>query len=302
MNRSLGNLKTFLLLAVLLCCLLFVTGSAVAAQLYAVAHLPTPVFNIPDFARLFGGQNGATLITDNCGQLRQLEFVALPGTVFHVTDTVPGGATPVYRVTTTDYPYPSTSGFYIDSRFVTVTDTRPPDRPRLLPPRQTVMDRLLAAQGSIYVWGGNIRSGIPQLSNLFPPIKGAPLAGTKGNRWELRGVDCSGLLYEATDGYTPRNTSSLVDFGKAVPIAGLSTDEIIRSIEPLDLIVWNGHVLIILDRERVIESYLDCETGGGVRVRPLRQAFAEIRKKRAPLDCWDEQKGKKGFVIRRWYE
>ena len=296
------NFRTYLFTA-LLCFLLGNLTPAFAAQRYAVAALPTPMFNTPEIAPIFGGKNGATLRTDTCGQLRQLEFIALPGTVFTITDTVPGGPAPVFRVTTADYPYPSAGGFFIDSRFVTVTETRPPERTRQLPARQTIIDRLLAARGSIYVWGGNVRSGISRMSELFPPAKGAAVTNLLQTRWELRGVDCSGLLYEATDGFTPRNTSALVSFGKPVSISGLATGEIIRRVEPLDLIVWKGHVLIILDRNTVIESYLNCATGGGVRVRPLVDALADIRKKREPLDAWPEEKEKqeKGFVIRRWY-
>ncbi len=288
----------------LLCFLLGNPSPAFAAQRYAVAALPTPMFNTPDIAPIFGGQDGATLLTDSCGQLRQLEFIALPGTVFTITDTVPGGAAPVFRVTTADYPYPSTDGYFIDSRFVTVTEKRPPERARQLPSRQTIIDRLLAARGSIYVWGGNVRSGISRMWDLFPPAKGAVVPNLLRTRWELRGVDCSGLLYEATDGVTPRNTSALVSFGKPVSISGQTTGEIVRRVEPLDLIVWKGHVLIILDRNTVIESYLNCATGGGVRIRPLVDALADIRKKREPLDAWPEEKKKqeKGFVIRRWYQ
>jgi hypothetical protein len=120
----------------------------------------------------------------------------------------------------------------------------------------------------------------------------------------LRGVDCSGLLYEAAGGFTPRNTSALVRFGKPVPVAGLTAAELARRLEPLDLIAWNGHVLIVLDRERLIESRPDC-TGraGGVRVRPLSVALEEIMKTRKPLDdMGDEKAGEgKGFVVRRWY-
>ena len=39
-----------------------------------------------------------------------------------------------------------------------------------------------------------------------------------------------------------------------VHLDGLSTAEIVGRLEPLDLIVWNGHVLIVLDRHRLIES------------------------------------------------
>ena len=140
--------------------------------------------------------------------------------------------------------------------------------------------------------------------SFFPPKKDPPLGPKTGERWQLRGVDCSGLLYEATGGYTPRNTVALVEFGAPVPIAGLSAADIIRRMEPLDLIVWQGHVLIVLNRDRVIESRLDCTgTRDGVRVRPLLDALNDIMKTRAPVDDFGKAAalGTKGFVVRRWY-
>ena len=118
-------------------------------------------------------------------------------------------------------------------------------------------------------------------------------------------MDCSGLLYEATGGYTPRNTGALINYGSAVHIAGMNSAGIIDKVAPLDLIVWNGHVMIILDRQRVIESRLDC-TGknGGVQIRPLHVLLNEIMRNRIPVDSYEDAaaKGRKGFVIRRWYD
>ena len=287
--------------------LLMVTTSGFSADggmHYAVAMLPTPVFNTPDIAGLFGGPDRNALSTDSCGQFRTLEFVALPATPFRIEETIRKGTSVVYRVTTDDYPYPMPSGYFIDSRFVRATDAKPADRPRNLPPKTAIISDLLAAQGSAYIWGGNIRSGIPELPIFFPPPPHAPHDPKTDHLRQLKGVDCSGLLYEATGGFTPRNTSALVEFGGPVPVAGMGSAEIVRRLEPLDLIVWSGHVLIVLDRERVIESRLDC-TGrqGGVTVRPLRAALEAIMKSRVPLNRYQGKPagGVKGFVVRRWY-
>ena len=278
--------------------------SAGSAPRYAVAVLPTPVLNTPDIAGVFGGTDGKSLRVDACGQIRALEFVALPGTPFRIEETIRRGNSIVYRVTTDDYPYPARTGYFVDGRFAKTVETAPPARTRDLPPLPAIVNRLLAAQGSAYVWGGNLRSGVPEMLSFFPPKKDPPIDQKTGERWQLRGVDCSGLLYEATGGYTPRNTAALVGFGAPIPIAGSSATDIIRRMEPLDLIVWQGHVLIVLDRERVIESRLDC-TGrhDGVRVRPLLAALNDIMKTRAPVDDFGETAalGTKGFVVRRWY-
>ncbi|HEY6873384.1 MAG TPA: peptidoglycan endopeptidase [Geobacteraceae bacterium] len=275
------------------------------APSHAVALHPTPVLNTPDFTGVFGGPDGQTLQQDSCGLVRALEFVALPGTPFRIEEAIRKGERVVYRVTTDDYPYPAKSGYFIDSRFVTTSAVKPPPRFPRLPPRETVIANLLAARGSRYVWGGNLRGGIPELLSLFPPHQPERLPPRERDFWQLRGVDCSGLLYEATGGYTPRNTSALVGFGSAVPIAGLSAREIARRIAPLDLIVWNGHVMIALDQQRLIESRPDC-TGkrDGVRVRPLGPALEELMKTRMPLDDYTDAAARniKGFVVMRWYD
>jgi cell wall-associated NlpC family hydrolase len=270
---------------------------------YAVALSPIPVLNTPDFAAVFGGKDGMSLQTDSCGLVRAVEFVALPATVFHIEAALESNGQRIFRVTTADYPYPTATGYFIDSRFVATTATEPPSRHHRLPPHEAIIARLLSAEGQRYVWGGNVRGGVPELLRFYPPAAGAKLDPATRERWELKGLDCSGLLYEATDGFTPRNTSALVTFGGGVPIAGLTAAEIARLAEPLDLITWSGHVLIILDRQRVIESRLDCKgKGSGVRIRPLAEALDEIMKTRMPLNDYTAgENGKKGFVIRRWY-
>lgn len=296
------------LCAIVLFCLFSLSAPCLAgepAPRYAVAEMPTPVLNTPDIAAVFGGRDGRTLQADNCGQLRAMEFVALPGTVFTIEAEQTKGTLRVYRVTTADYPYPSKKGYFIDSRLVRITEKKPLERPRQLLPKETVIDNLLTAKGSRYVWGGNVRSGMPQMLYLYPPAGSAPLPSETAAMWRLHGVDCSGLLYEATGGFTPRNTSALITYGKGVEIAGLSPERIIERVEPLDLIVWQGHVIIILDRERTIESRLDCGgKNGGVVVRPLQETLAGVMTGRMAVDDYGDaaKRGKKGFVIRRWYE
>lgn len=294
----------FLTLATAALLLLATLASAQSpGERYAVALSPTPVLNTPEYAAVFGGRDGKTLHTDSCGLVRAVEFIALPGTVFRIEATLGHVSQRVFRVTTADYPYPTATGYFIDNRFVATTATEPPSRERRLPPRETIITRLISAEGQRYVWGGNVRGGVPEFFRFYPPAAGAKLDPATRERWELKGLDCSGLLYEATDGFTPRNTSALVTFGQGVPIAGLTAAEIARLAEPLDLITWSGHVLIILDRQRVIESRLDCKgKGGGVRIRPLAEALDEIMITRTPLnDYADGENGRKGFVIRRWY-
>jgi cell wall-associated NlpC family hydrolase len=275
------------------------TVSCAEPPAFAVAKEPTLVLNSPDFRSVFGGKDGSTLKSDRCGQVREVEFIALPGTVFRIQGVVKTPMTTIYRVTSSDYPYPSANGFFIDSRTVTTSGTEPPQRQRRLPSVAVIKERLLSAAGTPYVWGGNIRGGLPSLTSLYPPSS----ARVNIKRWQLTGLDCSGLLYEATEGWTPRNTSSLVDYGKPVPIKGLSPSQIAGKLASLDLIVWKGHVMIVIDQERVIESRLDCKSGQGVVVSPLSQALTELMRQRTPFNDYAEiPVGGKGFVVRRWYD
>lgn len=272
-----------------------------ADGLFAVAAAHAPVLNVPDFASVFGGSDGKTLQKDSCGQLRSLEFVALPGTVFRIEEELKLGGQQIFRVTTDEYPYPSKSGFFVDARAVTVSAAKPPDRRKILPTAEAVLSALKSRTGTGYVWGGNVAAGLPEMTSWYPP-PGAPSQNRPD--WRLRqlaGVDCSGLLYEATGGYTPRNTSALLEFGAPVSVTGKSRQEIVSLLQPLDLIVWPGHVMIVIDGGNIIESRLVChEPDQGVRIRTSADALREIMKKRKPADVI--RNSGKEFVVRRWYK
>jgi hypothetical protein len=268
--------------------------------IFAVAETDTPVLNTPDFKSVFGGKDGKTLGKDRCGQLRSLEFVAMPGTVFKLEEELQAGGRKLYRVTTPDYPYPSKSGYFIDSRFVRIQSGKPAERKAILPSREAIIAALKKMNGSRYVWGGNNSHGIPEMLQQYAPNGTSNLNPSEIELWTLKGVDCSGLLYEATRGYTPRNTSALANYGKSVKIAGKSLKSIAEALEPLDLIVWPGHVLIVIDSGNLIESRLVCkEPEKGVRIRPTAEALTDIMKRRAPAD--NVGNSGKEFVVRRWY-
>jgi cell wall-associated NlpC family hydrolase len=255
---------------------------AVGAELlppYAVAVRATPVLNRPDF------HTGLTS-RDRCGQLRAVEFIALPGTAFTIRGEEKREGSTVYRVTTEDYPYPGESGYFVDSRDLRPQRDKPPERQRSLPSRAEIIARMKQRLGSGYVWGGNVAEGVRPAAR-----EGETL---------LAGLDCSGLLYEATGGYTPRNTSSLVSYGREVGIAGKDGATLAAELLPLDLIVWPGHVLMVIDNNMVIESRLVCgNPREGVRIRPLRQVLADIMATRRPVNTIGKGKGE--FVVRRWY-
>lgn len=267
---------------------------------YARADIPAPVLNTADFRSVFGGADGNTLQVDNQGLIRAVEFIALPGTTFRIINALRRGDALIYEVESEDYPSQQ-SGLYVDSRFVTVSVTPPPSRPRRMPTRTQILERMAAHQGLPYFWGGNVARGIPEMLDYYPPAR--QLSPEREGMWALYGLDCSGLLYEATNGATPRNTSELISYGDPVAIEGLSAAQIAAKLQPLDLIVWKGHVIIVYDQNRTIESCLSCSPGGGVTIRNLRDVLSEVMAKRKAVNQYPARStsGEKHFVVRRWF-
>lgn len=288
------------LLAYVVCAAIFCSTQVHGAP-YGVARYATPVLNTAAFATVFGGQHGNILKTDRCGQVRELEFIALPGTVFQLLEKTSSQTATIYRVITDDYPTPAGKRLYVDSRFIDTSDTQPQPRNHILPAREKIISSLKGSIGSPYVWGGNISSGVAELSRFY---QHGPQPPGFEKQFILAGLDCSGLLYQATNGWTPRNTSQLVMFGKGLPIAAKTAEGIAALLEPLDLIVWSGHLIIVLDSETAIESRLECGRpgNGGVVTTPLRKRLAEIMRTRQATNVWPrEGKQRDVFVVRRWF-
>lgn len=262
---------------------------------YAVAVLPAPVLNTPDFNSVFGGSDGRTLKLTPKNLVEEVEFIALPHTVFIIEETIRKGDREILKVATKDYPYHAVSGYYIDSRFVEKRFEKPQERLRKLPDKDTVIKKLLSADGAIYVWGGNYSKGIPEMLEFYKPS--GTLSDDVLKRWTLKGVDCSGLLYEATGGYTPRNTESLFYFGSPVNVEGLSPDEIAKKLKPLDIIVYKRHVLIVLNSKEVIESSIS----RGVHVKSLLDTISAISRYMMPANHNKHPDNGDRFVVRRWY-
>jgi cell wall-associated NlpC family hydrolase len=186
-----------------------------------------------------------------------------------------------------------------------MTSTPPSPRQAALPSKEEIIRRLRNSVGVAYVWGGNVRLGIPELADLYPVIENKHASYTGKKSFPLAGLDCSGLLYEASGGWTPRNTSELVTYGKSVAIEGLDAWEIERRLRPLDLIVWPGHVLIALDQGEVIESRLHCDgQKSGVIISLLPKRLSEILRNRKPVNTIEAKRKttEKTFVVRRWFE
>ncbi len=256
-------------------------SDAATEELYrfAVARQPVPVFNQPQAA-----MPGATQKKDRCGQVRELEVIALPGTVFRIV-TAAHQIGQVLQVTTDEYQAPAGVSLYVDAALLEQQQVRPVPRKPLLPQQLALQKMLRSADGLPYIWGGNLREGV-----------------SSGEQRRFAGLDCSGLLYEVTDGYTPRNTDQLVQFGAAVEVEGLTAEKLAERLRPLDLIVWKGHVIIVLDQKTSIESVMNCgEKKNGVVLTPLIKRLTQLLQQRRPANAWPADTKKTAlFVVRRW--
>lgn len=278
--------KSFLLVF-----LVFFTLDSYAQSKYAVSINYTPVLNTSDFESVFGGKTGKKVKLDDQGLIREMEFIAMPNTVFEILETIPKQDYNIYKVTTNDYKYDG--DFYIDSRFVRVEDSRLEDRWKIIPTKEEVIKNMNALEGYPYMWGGNAADGISEMLNFYKPAE--EIDNTTKSNWIMKGVDCSGLIYQSTGGTTPRNTSTLCTYGTGIDIENLTAEEISKKFQPLDLIVWGGHVIIVLNDTTVIES----TPAEGVHKSELLSRLNSVMNERRAVNDWPTTSGKR-FVVRRW--
>ena len=172
-------------------------------------HTPVPVLNNPGFASCFGGEDGRSIPLDDQGLMRDLETILLPGSSLTLKEQI---SEHIWKIETPSY---SGEKLYIDRRLVNEKPSI--EQPSNLLTSHKICETLKGLKGTPYLWGGNWPFGIDEMLNLYPPastVSFSSLSPKIQNAWLLKGVDCSGLLYYATNGYTPRNTSDLVNYGK----------------------------------------------------------------------------------------
>ena len=274
--------------------IVFFTMTAYSQSKYAISINYTPVLNTSVYNSVFGYNDGNSVKLDKRGLIGEMEFIAFPNTVFEILESLNADDHFMCKVITDDYPYKN-STLFVDSRFVKLLNTKPPNRSIENLSGDNIISNLNSLNGLMYMWGGNTPNGISELLDYYPPK--SEISENIKNLWKLKGVDCSGLLYYATDGATPRNTSSLVSFGDSVYVHGMNAEQISEIVQPLDLIVWDGHVVIVLDNQTTIESTPD----KGVHKSNLLSRLKYVMKDRKPVNDWNTSSGKR-FVIRRWYK
>jgi hypothetical protein len=243
-----------------------------------------PVLNTPHFSDVFGGKDGRSLPLNQTGHPYPYEFVALPQSHFPIRRELPDS---ILEIEAKAY---SSEPLYIDRRFGEIREKEPERMQKFLPSADLILERMEKRIGTPYVWGGNWAEGIPEMLHYYPP-KG-PLDLRTKTLWTFQGLDCSGLLYEAAEGLTPRNSGQLIKFGRP-----LSTSNLTNYLHPLDMIVYPGHVLFVRDLKTIIES----KSPFGVRVCPIDERLDELSKERTLVDEWTPVTDRdRSFIIRRF--
>lgn len=248
---------------------------------------PAPILNTPNFSYVFGGESGNQIPLNSRGHPFYYEFVALKGMVFEIVNQC---SSFIFHVKHAKYP---NQNLFVDSRFFC---TATHESNTTLPDKEVVLKKMANRLGTPYVWGGNWCEGIPEMLQLYPPQK--PIDQKTEILWTWKGLDCSGLLYEATEGASPRNTSELVYFGKSLNVSHLCIDSLIDLLQPLDMIVYPGHVLFVYDSHTTIES----KSPYGVIYRNLKERLQELLRDRKLVDEWTLSLNPEShFLIRRIY-
>ncbi len=264
---------------------------------YARASAATPVYGDRFFPNTIGFANN---LNRRVRLYHSLLFTAYPNTAFTVLDRQNVGGVQVVRVTTAEYPC---QACYVDARNLAFAGKPFPERQAKLPSRRAILQFLenAAARGVPYCWGCNFTAGVPSMRRDYA-LTARQLARYP---WDFAGLDCSGILFEATDGVTPRDTNRLLVYGDPVPVKGKSEAQIRALLQPLDLIIWQGHMLIVLENGFVVESanrYRRQFVRKAIK-SPLAQRLGEIVWQRRPVNNYYDMRfsGAKRFVVRRWY-
>ena len=279
-------------------------------QWYASTILPTPLYWLNkkdvDINKIMWWEWTTWLMLDSANTIDQLSIVLPVWTPVTLIDKVEKWDFTYYEVRTRDFDvwYWNKDAYYLDSRFVEKADTKPDEVIHKLPDMSSIFKTLLAAVDSQYIWWGSYYQWIPEINELYPTPEDVELSTGEQQYKILQWTDCSWLLWQATNGYTPRTTRTLLTFWNSVPISWNSVSQIIKKVKPLDLIVWAGHVIIILSDEYAIESIWKENFQWGVEIISLEERLEDIFTRRQPVDDWNKSNlsEKKKFVIRRWYK
>lgn len=277
-------------------------------QGYARTVIPTPLFWLSvddvDINTILGGKGTTGMRVDGNNMIVDLAVVLPPDTPVTLMKKIQKDGFTYYQVRTREFDTGRGSkfGYFLDARYIQKIDKKPEEKIQILPSFDQIHDNLLATKGTPYIWWGTWYQGVSENEHFFPsPVK---LSSLEKKRKLMQGVDCSGLLYQATNGYTPRNSRSLLTFWDAVEIEGKTVEQIAKLLKPLDIIVRDGHVIIIFDEKMTIESRGRGKNPGGVEFVDIKKRLEEIFKTRKPVNNYANSRlaKTKKFVVRRRFK
>ena len=279
-------------------------------QWYATTLLPTPLYRLNkknvDINFIMWGEWTTGILFDSANTIDQLGVVIPKWSPVTLIDKVQTWSYTYYEVRTREFDwwYGEDEAFYLDARFIEKKDKKPNEVINPLPDISTIYKNLLSAVDSHYIWWGSYYQGIPEINEFYPTPETVKLTEDEQEYKLLKWVDCSWLLWQATNGYTPRNTSWLLTFWESVNITWNTINQIINKVKPLDLIVRKWHVIIILSNEYAIESIWKENFEWGVEIVKLKERLEDIFTRRQPVNEWNESTlpNKEKFVIRRRYK
>lgn len=251
---------------------------------YVTTKTYSPIFNIPDIYKFLSEIDGE-LKTDKKGLVPEISFIASPGKEFEILEEIEQSSYTILKVKPVD----SEKIYYIDSRFIEQSNGENNQRGKLT--KEEIIRNLKAMEGYPYEYGGAIANEVYKFESMYE-INGL------NKKWKPKGLDCSGLIYQATNGLIPRSSNEIVEFGKGLDIEDRELDEIVEMIEPLDIIGYPGHVLIVIDKNSVMES----SPKKGVRILQIESRMKALMKDRKPVNDAEGKNKNKIFVIRRWYK
>lgn len=243
-------------------------------------------------------------VLDEYEQIDPVQSVLFSWTTVIIEDELIDRDNIIYKIQLNEIPWYFDS--YIDSRFLEIYDKQPTERNIIKPSKEDIINNLKLQVWHQYIRWGVMPNWVQELAQYYNPTTNLPYYIE--NKLILKWFDCSGLLHYATNWFTPRNTWWLIYYWSWLHISWLNSDEIIDKLEPLDIIVWRWHVMIILDKEDLIESRLDYNAEDTwfdwwVRIRKIKPILDDLVLNKIWVDNYDDKvpEWKKKFTIRRWF-
>lgn len=263
---------------------------------FAISLNYTPVFSTPDLFNIFGGEDGVTLKLDSRGIVYGFEYVAYPNMLFEIKEAYKIKNAIIYKVKSEDSPHKN-AYYYIDSRFVKTTNEKTEKLKGDSLTKEIIIERLKSRVGTPYLYGGIFAFGFPELLEYYNPAD--EITDELKQKWTLTGVDCSGLLYDVTERFTPRSSKELLLFGDSIDIEGKDINEIIELLQPLDIIGYYGHTFYVLDDKYIIEA----SPNKGVHLVEIEKRLKWLSKERIPVNNIDScLENTKCYTVRRWFK